>query len=295
MVSTKKIKTTKEQREQITEKAVKLFNLAFTDYGIEKSFNLYCRKKEHSEKELRTLSNDDIKLTQVTTKAGHMGIHESGEYWKLGINMESWQDFWTTEQKLSLLLHELSHMPVGNQNHDPEFWQTFASGIQTALQHYDKTRNIIGEEFRCDTVRDYAAQSIKNADGVSDVTEQTEVFCEAIDYTPKYVNIFSNVHTTISESAYEKANDTCSINDITTNETYRDWRLYQVLDRQSPIGNFTGERIKFITPITVETLPSETNTDTVVAKHRSGAKITLLKRIKNITRQELPSIPIRKR
>jgi hypothetical protein len=293
MVSTKKVTTTKQEREEITEKAVALFNLAFPDYGIEDSIDLYCRKKEHTENELRALCSDDIKLTQVTTKAGHMGIHTSGEYWKLGINMKSWQDFWTTEQKISLLLHELSHMPVGNQNHDPKFWETLATGIQTALQHYNETRNIIGEEFRCDTVRDYAAQSIKNANDVTDVANQTKTFCNAIDYSSKHVDAFSHVNIIIAESAYEKADTTCSIDEITTTETYRDWRLHQVLDRQSPIGYFTGEAVKFVTPFTVETLPS--NTDTVVAKHRSGANIALLNRIKNITRQELPDIPLRKR
>lgn len=292
MVTTEKITTTKEEREALVEKAVALFNLAFDEYGIEESLNLHCRKHEHYDGDLRNLTCDDIKLTQVTTKAGHLGIHESGEYWKLGLNLDAWQKYYTPERKTSILLHELAHMPVENTGHKPQFWETYARGIQTALNNHSELTDIMGMELRPDTLRDYAAQTISVASDVDDTTAQTETFCDMIDYQERLVKSFSDVFVVFSDSSRDRADAEIPLSDIHVPDSYRDWRLHQVLNRQSPVGFFIGDRVQFNTPIIVESLPED---EQPVAKHRSGANAALLKRVEKLNAQELTDIPVRVR
>ena len=292
-MKTEKVNTTKQERDNIIRQAVELFNLAYDEYGIEDGRNLSCYKHEIKDAQLRDLTSDNLKLTQVTTKGGHLGIHESGDYWRLGINMYSWRNYWSSEQRLVVLLHELAHLPVTNHKHEPRFWDTFASGIQTALNNYDALTDIVEIEVRPDTVRDYAAQDVRGASGVENTDEQLEAFCEAIDYQKRDVKAFTSVDVVFADEAYENAACVLSLSDFSVPETYRDWRLHQAMNKQSPVNYFSGERIKFTRPIVVESIP-DTNEQAIV-KHRSGANIALIQRVAKLNTQDIDEIPVRER
>lgn len=296
MVTTEKVRTTKEERESIVQKAVDLFNLTFDVWGITTRKSVICIKTDEVDEDTRPLRTDDIKLTQVTSKLGHVtdvpGDTPEESYWKLGVNMKNWRNHMPVNDKTAFLLHELSHLPVANTAHDSAYWNMFATVLQNAIVKKEEVSEIMGGEIRGDTLRDRAAAGIRVADDVTNTQEQMKSFCDSIDYDPKYVGAFGDQRISFAEKATNEATDTVSASELTVDDEIRDWRLYSVMDKQSPVGYRTGDMVKFTTPLLVEDELTDDGRKVAKRGYAAEARIALLKRIDNYSSREIPKIPI---
>lgn len=297
MVTTEKVQTTKDEREDLVKKAVELFNLTFDEWGITHRNSVVCVKEDETDEETRPLRPDDIKLTQVKTKLGHLinvpGDTPEESYWKLGVNMYFLQNTMSVEEKTGFLLHELSHAPAANIGHDSEYWDTLATVVNNALRHTEQVSEIMGGDIRSDTLRDYTADGIRVADDVNNKQEQLKTFCDAIDYNPKYVGAFGSQVVSFSQEAVDEAMTTVPVGEITVENEVRDWRLYAAMDKHAPVGSRTGDKIRFLTPLFVESEKNENGEYVANRGAATEAKFALLKRIDNYTSREVPEIPIK--
>lgn len=277
-----KVTTTVEERNAIAEKAVALFNTCFTDYAIATDTTGKIVEKKHVIKGGgRELTNDDIKITQVTkpSKAGHMTRHESGEYWKLGIAFPLWRDAWSVNRKTAFLLHELAHLPVTTYTHNATFWMIYGESITTADEKHDLVSEIMGSDIWMDAVRNYAAKGVSGAKGVTDIAKQKAEFCDAIDYDDRFVGAFERTPVSFSSEANEESDAVVPLSDIALSKETRDWHLHQLLDRYAPTNYLSGELVRFDEPLYVREASDEGTEFTAEVKGRSERRVTLLYRI----------------
>jgi len=250
-MSTQQTALKSKQKEQITSQAVGLFNTVFNDWVIvENSKN--CVPKSDANGNGREMVPDDLKVTNVTKigKGGHLSPPATRDYWKLGVNVESYNTEWQDSGSdwLGFLLHELSHAAV--MNHCPAFWEVYADAINTAAEQQEVVEEIINSSVRMDRVREFACRSIVGADGVTDTSKQVDAFAEAIDYDPEYVNKFdTRIH--ISEEAINKSERVIPHTELSVSDHRRDWVLHHELDKLSPHGFRCGEVVAIKRPIVV--------------------------------------------
>ena len=84
------------------------------------------------------------------------------EYPLLGVNRRAWNEIWTPERKLEVLLHEFAHIEEGpgERDHGPLFYHRLSELTWLAEDHQSELEELFGVPLDFSEVRDHVVDSV---------------------------------------------------------------------------------------------------------------------------------------
>lgn len=134
-----------EERTDLHEVVTGGYNLVFEDEIRPDNIDLYAIESEHVEAE--------IELPYI------------------GINREEWEDEWSVERKLEVLLHEFAHIDETEDepDHGPRFYNRLADLTEIAEAHQSELETLFGTSIDFRTVHQHIV------DSVNEYTVETDI------------------------------------------------------------------------------------------------------------------------
>lgn len=124
-----------------------LYNLLFTDTLDPDEIELYYIESEYVEAE--------IQLPYI------------------GVNRQQWEQEWSTERKLEVLLHEFAHIEEAEDelDHEPTFYNRLVELAEIAQAHQSELETLFGTKIEFETVYQHIVESVNEYTVESDLDD----------------------------------------------------------------------------------------------------------------------------
>lgn len=101
----------------------------------------------------------------------------------VGVNLTAWEDDWSPERRLEVLLHEFAHVQeaAGEPDHGPAFYARLADLTATAEAYRAEIAGLFGTQLDFEDVREHVVDSVNEwtvEEGIESVDDRKRVLRE---------------------------------------------------------------------------------------------------------------------